>query len=301
MEYYYHDFSINHEVSNFVTRTKRTKGKDYLISSNQSLDTFYFVTKLRYCLEMINLNQNSTKEYAIPDLQKIEQLAASEGAFKVPLVQIYWRLICYMKTPNEEEYINLKMIIAKYYETMEEGDQFDVLAFMLNVTFRRFANSGDIEILKEVLDLYKFGLTKDVWLENGMFPTLAFNNILFLGCRLKVYDWLNAFIKENIPKIHPELRENTHDFSKGVLAYYQKQYDRTIEFLRGVEFDKLFLLTAKSILLRCYFELSDFNLYFYDYCKAYEQFLRRTKEYPVKLYTTILHFYKLLEKCTAPG
>jgi len=294
--YYYHEFSINHDVMLFIDNIKGAKEEDYLPATSASLDAFYCVTKLRYILEMIFLNSNSIRDYQIPDLELILNLANQEGVVELPLFQIYWRLINFLKSPTEENYQKLKPFVIEHFDELEKEDQFDTIVAMLNTTYLNYVKSSKRWGLVEAFELYKFALEKEFFLVDGKLSSNLFNNVTSLGCQLQEFDWLKQFFVTYSVQLKEEERENLMAYNQGFLAVHMKQYEEAIDYMRVVEFDKKYLLVAKSLLLRCYYELRDYEVFYYDYCKAYEQFLRRSKDFPKNKISTYLSFIQIARK-----
>lgn len=295
-DYYYHEFSVNHEVTVYNSNIKSAKEEDYLPAASTSLDAFYCINKLRYIIEMLNLNANSIRDYKIPDLSLIHQLAKQEGSADLPLFQVYWRLVNYLKVPTVENYDRLKPFVFEHFDLLEIGDQFDTLVTMLNTTYLRYASTENRSDLNEQFELYKFALEKKVFLTEGKLHSNLFNNVVSIGCQLEKFDWLTGFIEEYASWLKEEERENVVAFNKGFICVYKKQYDEAVSHMRGVEFDKTYLLIAKSLLLRCYYELPDYEVFYYDFCKAFEQFLRRSKDYPQDKLKSYLNFIQVARK-----
>jgi len=297
--FYYHEFAVNHEMTVYDSNIKSTKEEDYLQVSNHSLDSFYFVTKLRYIMEMVNLNKITAKNYAIPDLDRVKQFAELVNTDELPHFQIYWHLINYLKNQDLETYQLVKPTIYENFHLLETEDRFDTMTAILNTTYFRYTKSGSKQDLKEVFELFQFALKTEAFHENNILPSEVFNNVTSIGCQLKEFDWLERFFDTYSGQLKPEDQENVLAYNRGFVAVHRKQFDLAIQHMRSIDFDKRYILVAKSLLLRCYYELPEYDIFYYDYCRAYEQFLRRNTDFPknqIKAYLSFIQIARKLHK-----
>lgn len=60
---------------------------------------------------------------------------------------------------------------------------------------------GTEAYVKEVFDIYCYGLNHNIWMEQGHLSHSTFKNIITAALRLKAYDWTQKFIANYANKL----------------------------------------------------------------------------------------------------
>lgn len=133
--------------------------------------------------------------------------------------------------------------------------------FTINLILIKRLNTGSEQFVLEVFDLYKFGLEKDIWLENGALSHSTFKNIATAALRLKEYSWTTDFIEQYSDKIQDKYRADYTNYIKAKLYFEQEDYVQAQDLLLQTELVDLFIgLAIKILLLKIYWKLDEYSL-----------------------------------------
>jgi len=141
----------------------------------------------------------------------------------------------------------------------------------------KIINNGDLAYLKEILELYKKGLSTKALLENDNLTRFTYQNIVTAGIRTGELNWTRQFLIGYKEKVEKKYRESAFRFNMARLAYQEKQYETAIDLLRDTDQgDLLINLYAKNLLVKIYYELGEFKL-LDSFLDAFQIYLRRKK------------------------
>ncbi|MEZ4773974.1 MAG: hypothetical protein R3D00_12385 [Bacteroidia bacterium] len=272
-----------------------------------SLDHLYLAKKLRYSCEVVNraniLQQEARLFLTTEILQQIDSFSAKDS----PLIHLYHTtLLTLTDGANENHYFTLRQQLENSLQTLDKEELNHLYAFALNYAIKQF-NTGRSEYGKEIFDLYKTLIENRIIFEGEQLPVPHFKNMVAIGTRLREFVWVESFI-ENYEKHLPESdRFNAYTYNLAYLLFEKKEFSRVLRMLSSVEFSDVFYQTdAKTVLLRTYYEIEDFDGLTY-LMGSFRMFLRRNKQlsdYQRKLYlnlikvTQLLMRYRLGEKVT---
>lgn len=149
----------------------------------------------------------------------------------------------------------------------------------LNYSSRKI-NAGKTIYLKEYLKVYRHALEREAVYEDGFLDPLQFKNTILIALRDGQFDWTKNYIEVYQQRIAAVHRENAVNYNYATLYFYQKDYDKALDYLRGVEYENItYNLNAKAMLLAIYYETDAFDALesLFDAISAY---LNRHKEIP---------------------
>jgi len=190
-----------------------------------------------------------------------------EGQFlDTPIVELYFN--CYMANdylekeniPNSEKhFFNFKTSLEKNWSTITSVEIWEICMIAINYCIKRL-NSGDKSFIREAFELYRFGLENKFIFREGILSTYSYKNISRLGIALNENIWVETFFKENKKYLPARERENTWRYNLAYFHFQQNNYSAAMRLLLQVEFsDTLNNLDARRILLKCYFELKEYD------------------------------------------
>lgn len=178
-----------------------------------------------------------------------------------PAVEVY--LVCYrmLRQPHEEKHFQqFKRILIELPNlfSAEEMHGFYILA--VNYCVRRI-NASEEKYSIEVLDLYKTGLEKGYLFENGTLRRFTYYNIVAAGIHAQELDWVRFFIHEYKSRLEKKYRESLFSFNLARLEYAHHNYGLVLDLLQKANYrDILLNLSAKTLLLKTYYELNERDL-----------------------------------------
>lgn len=296
--YYLSQFRYHWNIYNRATKVVATSDfMDKLLPANQSLEHFYIVQKLKfYVTWLIYRGFRSTEQ----------QLTIPEGFWsyiqqpeftKVPLIAIYQNAILCLTDPNEEKHFNEFMgDLDRFTNRLTKEDLRECYYIAQNYCAFK-VNQGKTQYYQIFFNLFQNIIQLGILLENGQLSEGVFKNMVTISLWVGEYTWAEDFIEEYSHYLPSGIRENARTFNLANLYWHQKKHDKVIELLRNVEYsDVVYSLGSKLILLRTYFELSEY-LALDSYIDSFRIFIRRNKvisKSQKREYNNFLNFVKKL-------
>lgn len=230
--------------------------------------------------------------YRVPYLEVILNNAAAGVYQSVPLIQLYYHCYCCLTQPElTEHFFALKQMLPNAAAWLPTSECRDVFLVGVNYCIRRMNVDGH-SFLREAFDLYREGLEKGVFMEEGMISRFTFKNIATAALALGETAWAAQFIQGYAPLLPPAYRTSYEHFCLAKLFYLQQEHARVQDLLQQLESDDVFLeLDARLLLLKVYMEIAEWRL-LRGFLTTFERYVRRKKKlaYHAPLYLNIIHF-----------
>jgi hypothetical protein len=280
--------------------TKRDE-KSNLEEIIRNLDIFYISEKLRLYCSALSRQRILSFEYKVEFIQEIlEYLAQNPEYLEQPSIAIYYQIqLIYTAPENEEHYFKLKDLLGRYSQLFPIREaQEELYIPPINYCIRK-VNQGSQVFLEELFHLYKELIEKGVFITGGQLSPWHFRNIIFVGLKLRHFDWTESFIRNYKDYLPESFRDNAVTFNLARLFWYQQRYDKVIEQLREVEYeDVTYNLGSKSMLLATYYEMEEIEA-LYSLLDSFRVYLNRNKDIPESRrinYKNLIKFTKKLIK-----
>ena len=232
----------------------------WLLQAGKALDTSFLARKLQIiCL--LTAHQTVYKTAVeFPWEAELVSLAAQGPYTEEPSVAIF--LACYnmLKQPLEEGYFQqFKQMLLTQGAQFSREELHGLFILAINYCVKRL-NAGDTRYYREGLELYREGLDKDHILENGILSRFTFHNIVALGLQVGELEWVRHFIHEYKNKLERRYRESVFSFNLARLSYAERKHHHVMELLQKANYrDPLHNLAAKTLLLKTYFDLKEYD------------------------------------------
>jgi hypothetical protein len=191
----------------------------------------------------------------------------------------YYNYLIELEPEEETHYFAFKDLLFQLSDDTNSINLQHLYQTALNYSSRKI-NAGDPAYMREYLDVYRHGLAQEAVFENGALPPQHFKNSIATALRLGDFDWAWEYIQNYKDRIPKEYRDNAVNLNLATFYFYQKDYNRAMDYLRDVEYeDVTYNLNAKSMLLAIYYETDEFDALdsLFDAILAY---LSRHKEIP---------------------
>ena len=296
VEVYKDMFEINLEYYGHIETTKQKRRVTLLSTTKTYLDHYYLLESQRLQVALEGNKKIFGKEIGIPKLSD-SRLSIK----KAPTFKLYELIKKAIAAPqNEEMYNRIERLFKQEINSLARNDQLEVIRMILN-HFSNQINNGKKGFHARILSLYKFGLEHNLLVENDLISENIFTNIVIVGLFEKEFDWVEQFIDNYTCFLPDTIREDAICLSKALLCFNKKDYGATTALLLSYSFiTPLYLLNAKTILLRTYFEQFVLDLSYYDLlidqCAAFDRFVRRNVYISKKRKALYLNFIAFTRK-----
>ena len=277
----------------FASSQKRSEEFNLQVISD-TLDKNFIILKLRQTCFLLSHQAVYKKDYDFGLLSKIIEYVEVENLLETPAIALYYYCYKSLTQPEELDYfLKFKTLIFQHDQKFPESEIRDLYIFAINIYIRRF-NQQQEDIVQEGLDLYKQGLLKGVLVENNILSRFTYNNMVAMAIKVEDLDWVETFIFEYKSFLEKKYRESTFSFNLARLEYSKKNYDKAIQLLQKAEYrDLLNNIISKTLLLKIYFELGEFDL-LESHLDTMKVFIRRKKiiAYHQTNYRNLIRFTK---------
>ncbi|MEM9258454.1 MAG: hypothetical protein AAGA62_02340, partial [Bacteroidota bacterium] len=145
----------------------------------------------------------------------------------------------------------------------------------------------------------RYALPRDLVYDNGSLDPLQFRNTILIALRNGDYEWTESYIQNYQHRLPAKNRVNAVNYNSATLYFYQKNYDKALDFLRDVEYENItYNLNAKTMLLAIYYE-TDADIALDSLFDSMIAYLNRHKELPAtaqKAYRNLVSFTRRLTR-----
>ncbi len=272
-------------------------------SSLQSLvdniDIHYLTKKLKYSCEIINRMNVLKVQYNISFLDNTLEFLKQNSFSHVPAIMVYFQVLLTLReSENEVHYRKLKTLLEEHIDKFPNAELRDIYGFIQNYCIRQI-NLGNNNYLRELFENYKILLEKEIIIEDGSLAQFDFKNIVTISLRLDEFKWTEKFIEKYSSMLSADFRKNAINYNLARLHYSKKQYRDALRLLLAVEFtDVYYHLDSKSLLLRIYYDLEDWEplLSLFNTFKIYLKRNKLISEYQRTTYTNLVKFVRKLTR-----
>jgi len=293
--FYSNDFRLQLEQYRFQSSNKRMSELN-LQKMTDSLDVSYISQKLRQsCFAMAHQTVYKT-EYNLGPLKEIITYIDNTDLLEIPAISVFYYAYKIMVEPDvTSNFHQLKKLLVESENKFTKEEFGDLFILAINFCIKRY-NAGDRAYLKDEFEIYKHGIEQNLFLTNNMLSRFTYRNVVTVALVLEEYEWAEKFIGDYKNKIDKAYRESMYSFSMARLEYSRKNYSSALVLLQKAIYKDLLLnLAAKTVMLKIYFELEEFDL-LDAHLGAMQTFIKRKNiiGYHKDNYLNLVYFTKKL-------
>lgn len=259
-QYLRNEYLLEIEKYKFQEGKKRTTEMN-LQEVSDALDTTFIADKLRQTCLMLAHQAVYKAQYKVGLLNEVVSYIKKEHIQNIPAIAPYYYIYKAITDESSKQYFeNLRQEIQRHKDAFPQSELRDIYLMAINYCIRQANNLNDSEFTREAYQLYRQGLENKILLENGLVSPFTFRNAVGAALRLKEYDWAEAFIHEYKDALPTNYRESFFLHSLARLNFEKGDYDSAMTLLSKTDFDDTLInLNAKSMLLKIYYELDEFD------------------------------------------
>lgn len=261
-------------------RLMQNSARDSALNLQEMVDElahFFVAELLRNACSAASHSAIYRADYQLPYLEAVLEDCAAGRYDAVPLIRLYYHSYhCLSQPTANEHFFAYKNLLPQASQWLSKAELRDVLLFGINYSIRR-SNMGAPDFFRELFDLYKLGLERGIFLENGLLSRFSYKNIATAALKLGEISWVERFLDDYSPLLSPEFREHYERFCRARLCYEKGDYGQVQTLLRDLAFEDVLLeLNARLLLLKIYFETSEWRL-LEGFLHRFERFVSRKK------------------------
>jgi hypothetical protein len=275
-EFFRDDYHVQMEQYRFAASGSRTAAHN-LQAITDNLDTAYFAQKLRQACLLLSHQAVYKTDYQFGMLDEVLAHVENQQLLGIPAIAVYY--FCYraLTEPEQPDHFHqLKKLLVEECEKFPPHEIADLYLLAINYCIRHY-NLGNPAYVADEFDLYREGLKRSYFLNNGTLSRFTYRNVVTVGLKLKAFDWMENFVNEFKENLEPKHRESMYSFNLARLAYERRQLGDALQFLQKSEYADLLLnLAAKALMLKIFFETGELDA-LDSHLSAMQKFIRRKK------------------------
>lgn len=274
-------------------------GIDKFISS---IDKYYFSLKLYWTLCLYNNNNYYSNSIADNELNKsllknIIELSRIDEFKQTPQIKLLSNLLNSFISADYGDLDAFKNDLINHLETYSQQEKNNILMFLNTIGYENHKR-GKPNAIEDLFKLNCLAVDHNFLLVGGYITNNRFTNIVNIGFAAKKFDWTEKFINTYgifLPKTE---REDVITICAAKLDFHKGKYETAIQSLSVVKFhNALYGLHARSIQLKCYFELGEtFQEQFYYLTGSFYLFVNRNDSFSDGLTQQVLKFISFSKK-----
>ncbi len=268
-------------------------GPDSLL---KEIEKYYFSLKLYYNVLLTNrgnyyINNNKEEFTALLNNSLVTN-------HTIPQVQIYALLLKAYKENHFKEYKTLKKHFVDNLKFYTKYEKRDILILLEGYCIKDYYINKNIESLKNLFNIYQYGIEHKLYIEDGYIESNNFINIVNVACSIKELDWANNFIKQNNQFLQLEEQSDIIALCSAIVSFNKEDYEQVLTILSTVKFqDANYAIQARGFLLKTYYELDyEYEELFFNLVKSFSIYLNRNKLISENIKIANLNFIKFINK-----
>lgn len=273
-DYFYHRYQLEVEKYKIAYRKKPDKSANFQ-KVIDDLDLAFLSMKLRQSCLLLAHDKIYRWGFDKGFLKNVFEYLDKKRLLDNPAIGMYFYCYKMLENSEKEEWFHaFKNELLKHGHLFDQQEVQDLFLMAINYCIRR-VNDGFRNYFQDIMDFYKEGLEKEYLLQNGLLSRFTYHNIVSVALQIDQADWAEEFIENWTNRLERRFRERMFSFNQAKIAYHRKDYDEAIPLLQRANYHDLLLnLGARTLLLKIYFELGEFDL-LQSHLDAFSSYLRR--------------------------
>ena len=268
---------LHSELYERPEHTQRKSSHAALLTADHYLDCFYGLKKWRFATEM-NERQLILPE-GTPPTWNISQLEHLTQHLEIPALRIYKERLDLTQSTSMEGYLHLKNEVFTRFESLSVKDQQLLLFYLINTGIQLWLK-GFVQIMGELLELYKTGLKEGLLVYFDRLSETTYSNIVTIGNSLQQFVFVRDFVNEYSDKLAPEMQEDGRVWATAHAFFKQQDFEESITLLSTHSFTShSFSLLGKILLMESYYEAckndDSYFLFLLDFGEAFKKQIHR--------------------------
>jgi len=292
----YYRYTTEQEKELFAEQLGPRRSSTRLQEVSETLDLFYIQNKLKLACTAISYEKVFKDKYKIRLTDEVLRLI-KETNLNDTLVNLYSYGLLTMTDPENEDHFRALKSLLQQELNLDPKEERDIHVLAQNYCIRS-VNQGKLGYFRELFDVYRLGLEKEVIQSDLSQFAPAFKNIVSAGVKAKEYDWVENFILTYSELLDKKQLSDYKNFNLARLRFDQGRFQETKQLLQEVKFKDVFItLNARVLLIKTFYELDQIDLAEHQIRNTLS-FVSRQKNlyYHAEIFQRILHFMSKLLK-----
>lgn len=244
------------------------------------------IQDMQQCLDALRTFQEmwlEKMECQLANARKVRPGAASEQlrtvALPTELRDIYQMMHQMILNEDEALFKEIEKLLIENIDRIDSEELQIILTPLRNFLSVKIRKDRDNLWVAKFHELNLFRLKYDPGNQKEKIQPQEFTNIVSVATRLNKVDWAESFVREYGPQLDEGSRDNNIRLANATILFTRNRFEQCLELLNQEEFRDFYeRMRARTLVLRCNFELKIAPNDIHDYCHSFEAFLDRQRK-----------------------
>ena len=259
-QYFENEYALQFEQYSYLSGLGRNVPLN-LQQVSDANDISFLTNKLKLSCIMLSHQAVFKTEYQLHLLEDIlTNMEEGSKYLDIPAISAYYYSYKAISEKTEEShFLQLKEQVKSHSDLFPKDEIRVIYLLAINYCIGQI-NAGKNKFFRESFELYDLGIKKDIFLENSILSRFTYSNAIIAALNLNEFEWVEDFIKNYSQLLEEKHRENYVRFYQARLHFERGQYTEAMRLFAQYEYDDILMsLHAKTMLLKMYYELDEFN------------------------------------------
>jgi hypothetical protein len=262
LHYFDSFYTMKYNEILLVKRESRNRDNVELSKTDDALDVFFVINKLRlYCKKLNESNiVNRVVEEQISKLFDFIEIDIEKHNH--PLILLYRQMVEFLKDQdNQMLYDETFEIVKKHEDRIADDVMLEIYGYLKNRCSYYF-NKGIKRFAKSYIDLIQHLEDRKILLSGGLISSPTFKNAITSALVYEDFDWTEQFMNKYISKIGHIDKKVIEPYHQANFHYYKGKLDKSLDILakmerEGVTFkDPRYRISYNRLFIKIYLQKS---------------------------------------------
>ncbi len=300
-EYYYDSYNIENEKYLFYFRTKPDVYEKILKNTklnemSDHLAVYYYTSIISHYTRLFNLKKIYNIDFDLSGIRNIPDISKDNKLNKVPCLLVsYYELMLFVKSGEPAIPLKIKDLIEIHEDTLDKDQLYNIYINLINY-FSRKAALGESGAEREVFELYKKGIEKNILPYHGMAQFRFYTTVTETAIKAGEISWADNFIVKFKNYLPQNIRENTYSYAKTIYEFATGDFVSALERLSVIKYNDVYhKLKCKCLTAMLYYELG-YEVQLLSHFDAFSHFIMNDKLLNTERKKAYSAFMKYLKK-----
>lgn len=284
-DYFYNKYVLSRLKTQFEFVKKSGVFEKFLAKAGydktfSSLREFFHLETLKTFIVMVNINNIFGERFDKGPIEKfINEM--DDNDIKAGIgIEIYYNIAKMIADSDSTGYyLNARQLAFRHVKALNHEDLHEIFINLENYCNRKIYG-GELDYYREKFLIYKKEIENKIYMLNGRMSHIFYKNAVFLGIRLKEYDWVKEFMEKYRQELEEKFEESVYNHCMAIFEFEMKNYEKSLRHLSMIGFEEVYLrLDSRVLQIQNYFELGDTEPMFHA-LESLRQYLSNEKLIP---------------------
>ncbi|MEM7367060.1 MAG: hypothetical protein AAF587_00595 [Bacteroidota bacterium] len=237
----YYRYTYEYQVAYNQFMLGNTLGKhipEHLAELSLSFDRWWIHDKLALaCVSRSSGQKHGSTQSGWLETDILEQLSVFPQIDQLSVLHLYRELLLLSKdTLSNEKLEQLQQEVIRCHSRVNKGELADLFGILLNHAILNMYYNKQDEAIQRCLDIYEWGVEKELLLSNGFLPVSHYLNLVITNLKLRNFVRAKRIIDKYRKWLDIGLQEDVVQYALGMYHFYRREFASAIRYLMQCQF-----------------------------------------------------------------